>query len=263
MNYCKIFTMKIFIIIILCFFISLTFLVSSDEKVIYYFDPDNNMPSSEIIRFSTEYFNSINSTFFIQPILRLEDLSDLISKNEVKYLIMSPFFINILSLESNIQPLLTSYDENNMSSYRKLLLTRKGEIDGIEALQGRMIASISYGSEGDRIINSLLFGNNLPQIPLNMIWVRRDFDAIMGLSFFQVDGALVSNRSYNLFKNSRESAGDELTIISQTEEIKLPYLYSFTLNNGVSDDIKKKFTNMHTCRIGKKLLNVIGIEKWK
>lgn len=254
--------MKFKILILFIIIICNILLYSSEETVIYYYNPDNNVPSTEIIRHSTEYFNSINVNAFIQPISRLENLTGLLDNNQIKYLIMSPFFFDIINIKGNYKQLLNSIDAAGQSFYYKILLSRKNTIKNIEEINNKTVASISYGAEGHKIFHNLIFQTADKTTSVEIIWVRRDFDALMGLNFEQVDAALVSTKSYDAFKQQMFQTDDDFIQIATTGKISLPYLYLINKDN-MSDKIVEGFTNMSSYAKGKILLQVLEINDWE
>lgn len=245
--------------------LQLFYLQLNAEKItIGYYNPDNPALPSDILRNSDNFFskNDYNMNVFIQPILRLEEISDMITSNEIQALIISPVFKNTLPENKLNRILLRPIDFNGTSSYNKLLIVNRGTITNTNNLINKQLASASYGKEGYNILEKYFFKNiNLNVNDLQIIWVRKDFDAIFALQLGQVDAALISQTSLNLIVNEAFLRGADFDIISKTSELEFPLLY-VKQDWKHSSKIKKMFLNKDSSTEGVILLNNLGMQKW-
>ncbi len=212
---------------------------------------------------SIDYFKSINENYYLQPVAKLDEFILQCKSNSSQYVIISPLFTNILASELKFSKILSAASQTashiDEFGYKKSLLVRKEKIKKISDLADKSLASINLGPQGFSIINNLLFKDT--KLELEYIWVKKDLDAIFAVSFEQVDAALVSPLSINTIKNEKPEYLLNLISILESEEIYYPCLYTIKSINEM-DSFKDTFKKMAENEKGKKLLNMLGINKW-
>ncbi len=247
------------------FIIYISYPINSFNIVIGYFNPDVGAPSTEIVKASSYYFKSldenINITF--QPILKLEAIPELLSDSSIDYLIISPIFIEYLGSNSKIFPLLSSWDSSGKNIYSKFVISKKNNIKSIEEISKKIVASSSYGKFGDTILNNFIFTSSpIKTDNVELVWVKKDLDAIFALIFGQVDAAIVSPICLKIINEEKPEYASLLNIIHKSKEMPFPNLYSNEnfKNNKVIEQI---FLQMNTNESGRNLLDLLGINYWK
>jgi hypothetical protein len=110
------------------------------------------------------------------------------------------------------------------SGYRKALMTRAG-IDSIDDLaHGSIAATVwSMGAGSDR---SILDAFHLAADSAKVVPVPKDVDALLALSFAQVDAALVTGLQYELLAATNPVEAESLRVLAFSPEIALPPVFS-------------------------------------
>lgn len=120
-------------------------------------------------------------------------------------------------------------------SYRKALMAGEG-VDGFEALSRGTIAATVYtmGPGGAR---GLLDTFNLDATTAKVIPVAKDIDALLALSFGQVQAALVTSAQFNMPERANPKITDELEALAFSPAIPFPGVYA---TERASDDSRER-----------------------
>ena len=237
---------------------------SPDEiiKKVWYFNPDNNNPSSEIIKYSSEFFQVKRCPIEIQPITKIDVLIEQLSLNRVNYLIISKIFEGALNMNNAFQQKLLAENDKNETSYKKKLIARKSGLDKIKTFAGKKIACSSYGKISESLLTELFSADKINFSEASVIWVKRDLDAFFALALDQVDVSVVSQATIDFIEKETPEYLTDIAILNISSEIQFPSLYIENTNTDIQvvcDD----FMKMNDNEKGKILLKVLGISKWK
>lgn len=247
--------------LILPFFNTILFCDETAKKV-WYFNPDNNNQSSEIIKFSSEYFQIIKSPIEIQPITKIDALIEQLNLKHVNHIIISKIFENALNINNSFNRKLIAENEKNESSYKKKLITRKSNADKIKTFSGIKIACSSYGKISETILTGLFSGDNLNFSDASVIWVKRDLDAFFALTLDQVDASVVSQATLDFIQKENPDNLSDITITNVSSDIQLPSLY-IENNNSDMKVVCDDFLKMNDDKNAKDTFKILGISKWK
>lgn len=109
------------------------------------------------------------------------------------------------------------------TTYRKALMTRPG-IDSIDDLaRGSIAATLHSTSEGSP--TAVLDAFHLAADSAKVVPVPKDVDALLALSFGQVDAALVTSEQYDLLAETRPADAERLRVLAFSPEVKLPPVF--------------------------------------
>jgi hypothetical protein len=110
------------------------------------------------------------------------------------------------------------------SGYRKALMTRAG-IDSIDDLAHGSIAATVW-SMGAGSHRSILDAFHLAADSAKVVPVPKDVDALLALSFAQVDAALVTGLQYELLAATNPVEAESLRVLAFSPEIGLPPVFA-------------------------------------
>ncbi|MFN2377167.1 MAG: phosphate/phosphite/phosphonate ABC transporter substrate-binding protein [Candidatus Binatia bacterium] len=110
------------------------------------------------------------------------------------------------------------------STYRKALMARPG-VDSIDDLaRGSIAATLHSMSEGSAEV--VLEAFHLDAESARVVPVPKDVDALLALSFGQVDAALVTSAQYELLARTRPQEAEKLTVLAFSPEVGLPPVFA-------------------------------------
>lgn len=237
--------------------------IIAEDKVIGYFNSDIVQNSSHIIKVSSEYFEDLNTKIIIQPITRFEIISEVLNLHEIEYLIISPVLVDLVKTARKLKKSLYPVNKKGTSTYNKIVLVKGDKINNCSDIQNQTIASPSYGPTGIKLIKKYIFyEQNINFDELEIIWVKKELDSLFALSLDQVDIALVTPLCYNILKQTNPEYVVDLKVIHTSKEIPLPCLYIIDIDEK-NKIVENCFIRMSETEKGKRLLNVLGIHKWK
>ena len=145
------------------------------------------------------------------------------------------------------------------SIYRKALMTRP-ELDSIDDLtHGSIAATIhSMGAGSERVV---LDAFHLDADSAKVVPVPKDVDALLALSFGQVDAALVTAQQYELLAQSNPAVVDKLQVLAFSPEIPLPALYATgTADAAFGERLASALAALGETAAGTEILDLLGYD---
>ena len=257
------------IIIIIIFIIQFFYSLYSENINIYFLNPDIGYQASVLVNEADKYFNKQAKGFLFQPIVKPKYIKKLFLQKQVHFMIVSPILKESLkrTMSAQIDVLNVPILDNNSCEYQKVYISKKKE--KISVLKNRTIAIASYGEINKELAKDYYFNNpGLKLGDVNIIWVKKDLDAIFGVILGQVDAAIVSPVVLNNMWKTSPSLAENIYSIGKTKPLPAPYLFVVSYN-GKQENIKEMvkqikniFEEMHVSTEGQNLLEVLWMKKW-
>lgn len=150
---------------------------------------------------------------------------------------------------------------NEKTTYRKALMTRPG-IDSIDDLTRGSIAatvhSIGPGDPGAVLSAFRLAGDSARIVP-----VPKDVDALLALSFGQVDAALVTSEQYEQLSRTNPADTARMRVLAFTPEIGLPPVYAAaSCDPGLRRRLDALLQRLPEVSEGPTVLALLGIDRF-
>lgn len=145
------------------------------------------------------------------------------------------------------------------SGYRKALMTRTG-IDSIDDLaHGSIAATVwSMGAGSDR---SILDAFHLAADSAKVVPVPKDVDALLALSFAQVDAALVTGLQYELLAATNPVEAESLRVLAFSPEIGLPPVFACAgADAELADRLPTVLAGFTSTDEGRQVLALLGFD---
>lgn len=194
--------------------------------LLYFFSPDWRPPDLGKLAASVEQaLDAGGLTVSFQAFTRYEDFERQVVEKPPVFMI-APAWLDGpagrrlgLSLTAIAHPL-----RHGKSTYRKALMTRPG-IDSIDELARGSVAATLY-SMGDGSPQAVLGAFHLGGDSAKVVPVPKDVDALLALSFGQVDAALVTSEQYEVLAQTSPIEAERLRVLAFSPEVKLPPVFA-------------------------------------
>lgn len=148
------------------------------------------------------------------------------------------------------------------TTYRKALMTRPG-IDSIDDLARGSIAatvhSMGPGEPGPVLGAFRLAGDSARIVP-----VPKDIDALLALSFGQVDAALVTSEQYEQLARTNPADMARMRVLAFTPEIELPPVYAAAgCDPALRERLRVLLQRLPEVSEGPTVLSLLGIDGFR
>lgn len=215
-------------------------LAENDENLFYFYSPDWRPADLGALTESVQQAaEDVQLPLTFQAFTRYDDFIERIGQRQPTFLWApawldqeaGPFAFELVALA---RP-----QRNGRATYRKGLMSRPG-IDQIEDLRDCSIAAtaLAMGANGDqRILDAF----DLDPASTRVVAVQKDIDALLALSFGQVDAALVTSSQFEHHSRTNPGIVKDFQIIALSPEIQFPAVYATPL---ASADARKKLTRL-------------------
>ncbi len=148
------------------------------------------------------------------------------------------------------------------TTYRKALMTRPG-IEAIDDLARRSIAATLH-SMGPGDPESVLGAFRLAGDSARIVPVPKDVDALLALSFGQVDAALVTSEQYEQLSKTSPADTARMRVLAFTPEIGLPPVYaSSSCDPALRDHLAGLLGRLTEVPEGPTVLALLGIDRFE
>jgi len=148
------------------------------------------------------------------------------------------------------------------STYRKALMTRSN-VDSIDDLAHGSIAATLH-SMGAGKPAAVLDAFHLATDSARVVPVPKDVDALLALSFGQVDAALVTSEQYELLAQTSPSEAEKLRILAFSPEVGLPPVFASADSDPVlRDRLRDLLAKLREAPNGADLLAMLGFDGFR
>lgn len=235
---------------------------AADPALFYFFSPDWRPGNLGLLAESVEAIAAQATTpLRFQAFARYEDFLEQLHAERPAFLIAPTWVERLGPLTTDLQPLAMA-ERNNKTRYRKALMTRP-EIESLADLDsGTMAATIhAMGPAGERTV---LDAFNLDGSRIRVVPVQKDIDALLALSFEQVDAALVTSAQFEAHARVRPTIIRDFHIIGFSPEIDLPVLYrSSSASDDDATNVAQTFVTADDNETGRRLLALLGLDRFR
>lgn len=244
-------------------------LFSAESSSIYFYNPDSNIQNYQLLlQYFSEYAKPLVMNFKFQSFISIETLIKISLTRRPGFMILPYWNFKLLEKDKSfayfgIKTLLTTSVNSNIYYKKILLVKNNSNINDVSGLSGK-VAATSLGFQSVDFLEEFVFETKVENKKINFIWTKKDIDSLLALKFNQVSVAIINDKIYNEVKQSQPKLIEDVKIIKESKEIPEVVLITLNVNtnNKTIDEIKKIFVNMQNTNSGKKLLGLLGYEKW-
>jgi len=238
--------------------------VAAQPIKIFFFDPDANLKNVGRLKAQMQsYLNTHDQEIHFQPFTKSSIFEHEMSVQAPQFALVSSLYLGKGSREFKLTPILIPAREGKLT-YRKVLVAIGDNVDK-NNLVGKTLATTLVGESGRRWLDShVLKALSLKADSLRLIVVTKDIDALLALSFRQVDLALVAPHNIDVLKRVNPMAVNNLKILVYSHPIlRSPLCSVGDVPPKVIERVTELFMGMSKTPLGQKTLNLLGFDEWK
>lgn len=235
--------------------------VAAAPVLFYFFSPDWRPPDLGRLTVAVEDALAVGGMrVSFQAFTRYEDFERQLSEKTPAFL-LAPAWVQRasggfarLGLTVVARPV-----RRGSSVYRKALMTGPG-MDSIDDLARGSIAATLH-SMGEGSTEPVLDAFHLDPRSARVVAVPKDVDALLALSFGQVDGALVTSEQYDQLALSNPAEAARLHVLAFTPEVPLPPVFACAgTGTGEADRLRDRLLHLGESPDGAAVLALLGFD---
>jgi hypothetical protein len=234
----------------------LPFVSAGPKASIFFFDPDT--PSFSFVELKAEfqkYLNTEGLDYAFQPVSKRENLQVFVKKQWPRYIILSPFEMTGMGVAAKYGIGLKLKHKDKDGSRKYFIKSR------IANSKTPIVAS----SLNFEVIQKVFSGKAQKIFKTGrQVTITKDIDGILAVYNGQADYAIVAQDAYHFLEKKNKDLKKKTSIIEQSRLIPHPVLYVLREHSasGINDKLLKSLTVMHKKDAGKKVLDMLGYDKW-
>lgn len=246
-------------------------LASAEQRrtagTIAYFDPDANYSAIETIMglFNRFLASSGLQGLSLQPVQSVERFEELLRARETRFALVSAAYVKAATGQL-LRPLLVPTHGGEVFYSKALFDTRQGTATS-KSLDGKTIAVTLAGGDphvGIKTVLGRLKNEGVSVEGCRIIPVPKDLDALLALSFGQVDAALVAPLSVEVMRRINPAAVKRLRKLHEAKPVLRPPLCQVAErpSSGEVRALLEALGKMARNELGRKALDFLGIDGW-
>lgn len=238
--------------------------ISTGGNIVLY-DPDANFSAmDDIIAGLNQHFAVRVPGVRVQATHNRETFEATVKNTHAEYVVVASTYLKDVAALP-LQPLLVPLLSGN-AFYRKVLVDN-GQ-GAPRSLAGRQIATVTTGNRGRGGRNDfleVLKNDGITSDGAVLIKVSKDIDALLALTFGQVQAALVTQGSINVIKEINPSAAASLRVLWTSGPILRSPLCAVKENESMSrrEPMVSAFMTMGQTANGRAAMQTLGFEDWE
>jgi hypothetical protein len=225
-----------------------------DSVLIYFYNPDANLGDMAKLKSEVQaYFQAIEPGATLKAFLRLQDLLTALKSQPPDFLVASSWVTKTYAGQYGLKPLLVGR-VGAERAYAKVLISKKAVSPGATP----SLSTVGLGAQNLDVLKSLV--PDLRKFPsLNVVEVSKDLDAVLAVSFDQVDLGLVRSENIEAIRKVNQVAVANLKVLARSTPIEYPI---FSATAKVQAPVADKFVKGLQATKGTQALDLMGFESW-
>jgi hypothetical protein len=231
-------------------------------KVLLY-DPDAAVPNIRVLRSAMqEYLAGRRADVRFAPFERLEDFRRAVAEERPQFAIVASWALRGEGARLGAKALATPTRAGKPTYEKRLVVTDRAL--GTRDLGGKTLATTRMGD--DALLDQVMFKKiGLETRELKIVYVSKEIDALLALTFGQVKAALVTEATILAFAKSDPEGAAKLVTLAASREIPLPQLVYFPANcsDALVKEVLPLFLEMGQHPQGQRLLKLLRFDDWQ
>jgi hypothetical protein len=217
--------------------------VFAEQKKVYFYTTETNINDFKSLKVSFDQYLKYFGDYNFQAFNNKEVFEDFL-KDENIVVILSSWHYKQIAKKYNLQAKLVALKTGSITD-TKVLVGKKGS-----SYTGTVTTPFPHEYATTYINNSSLSILNVP----------KDIDALMSVGFGMSQFALVSKDSFELLKRANSFLATQMEVFSESTPT-LRMLVTFNKEERDNKECIEIFTTMDSKDEGKKVLNMLGVDK--
>lgn len=220
----------------------------ADVKRVCFYTTENNINNFKSLKVNFDNYLQEFGKYEFQAFSDKQHFEECISINN-SIVILSSWHYKNIATKYKIQANLVAQKKNKITD-TKVFITKKGKL-----LSQGILAS-AYNKE-----HTLELAENLiKKQNFSFLQVPKELDALMSVSFSMSEFAIVSKDSFLLLQETNEFLAKNLQIHKESQPLYRLLIASSNRDNK-KENFSDIFTSMYLNETGKKILNILGVDK--
>jgi ABC-type amino acid transport substrate-binding protein len=232
-----------------------------ESALFYFYSPDWRPGNLGLLTESAEKMAlEVDAPVRFQAFARYEDFVRELRVVTPAFVIAPSWANELAGAAAGLQPLAVA-TRNNASRYRKALLARPAIETVADLAEGSIAATIhAMGPDGEQTV---LDAFNLDPARASVVPVQKDIDALLALTFDQVDAALVTSAQFDAHARVNPAIVRDFHVIGFSPEIDLPLLFaSPSVPGPIAGRMAGAFVDAEGSEAGRRLLDLLGFDRF-
>lgn len=221
--------------------------VFAEEKKVYFYTTETNINDFKLLKVSFDKYLKHFGDYYFQAFNNKEVFEDFL-KDENIVVILSSWHYKQIAKKYNLQAKLVALKKESITD-TKVLVGKKGS-----SYVGTLTTPFPH-EYATTHINRLTVDNSI-----GILNVPKEIDALMSVGFGMSQFALVSKESFELLKKANSFLATQMEIFSESTPT-LRMLVAFKKKKRNNKKLIEIFTTMDSKDEGKKVLNMLGVDK--
>ncbi len=235
---------------------------AADKQPLPFFDPDaNHQAIASIKTWVDTYLDERGTLYFFQPVKDVDALKKVLEQSKPPYAIVSGAVAKDFVKNQKARVLLVPKAGGSIY-YTKKLVDRKAPGQPFAAKTIAAAIGEASGPQAAQLLRTLSAAG-LPVTGTVVISVAKDIDALLALTFGQVDAAIVTQQTIDLVAKLNPAASAKLRQVYETPQIIRPPLITFTPQASSGEaSLVDAFLSMERSEVGRKAVKALGFDGW-
>lgn len=230
--------------------------------LLLFYDPDaNHQAIVNITSWFNTYLRDSGSGLSFQPVKDRAAFESLLGEPSTKFAIVSSAFLRE-GKEKGLSALLVPSSSGDVYYRKKLIDRGQGQLGDLSG--ANIAATVTDRSRGGEVVLESLRAAGIEIGSAHIIPVSKDIDALLALSFGQVQAALVTPSSVEVLKRINPAAVASFRTVLETKPILRSPLCSVTKNTTAEEreKITAAIKKMVEDENGRKATRTLGFDQW-
>lgn len=237
-------------------------MAATEQTALFFYSPEfapGNL--SVLTEVAEKYFADSGTGLTFQAFARFEDFRREFTSQRPAFVVIPNWVRENDDLPSGLTPLLLPL-RGGQSLGRKTLMARPSITNLRELGHGSVAATMPTVTQARRPTRLEKLREQNPGV--RIIAVPKDIDALLAVSFGQVDAAFVSTAQFGMLAAVNPKLTQELHDLGYSEEIPFPRIYA--TDYATTEEIARfrdNISSVNTTGPGQRLTSLLGYDEWK
>lgn len=239
--------------------------IAEAKPEFYFFSPDSSQSNLGLLKREMDnFFSGSGYSVGFQCFAHQIDFDKRLKQNTSEYMFVPEWYRRKYGDGLKIKRILTPI-RNGKSTYRKVLLIKKGSPISMDKLGSHSLAMTTMGPDASEILKQVLFPDGQAKGKFRTVVVPKDTDALFALALGQVEMALVSKGNLEQITKILPKIIKTVKPLTETAPIPMPAVCyaEGKVDAAEIEMFKTIFTSPGKKDMRVKFMEMLKIDEWK